>query len=103
MKTQLIFARILAPIITFFMSFQLLHAQEIGLELYSLRNQLKTDVPGTLAKIKNWNIKELEGSANYGLPVDEFKKLLAQNNLKMVSIGAEFDQLAKNVQPIIND
>ena len=40
---------------------QWVSAQEIGLQLYSLRNQFKTDVPGTLAKIKTWNIKEIEG------------------------------------------
>ena len=26
----------------------------LGLQLYSLRNQLKTDVPGTLKQVKAW-------------------------------------------------
>jgi sugar phosphate isomerase/epimerase len=103
MKTRLFFLRSLTLLTPFFMLFQLLHAQEIGLELYSLRNQLKTDVPGTLAKIKSWNIKEIEGGGTYGLPIDEFKKLLVQNNLKMISIAAEFDQLAKNPQTVIDE
>jgi sugar phosphate isomerase/epimerase len=60
-------------------------------------------VPGTLAKIKSWNIKEIEGGGSYGLPVDEYKKLLAQNNLKMISVGADFDQLSKDPQTAINE
>jgi sugar phosphate isomerase/epimerase len=81
----------------------MLTAQEIGLELYSLRNQFKTDVPGTLAKIKSWGIKEIEGGGTYGLSMDEYKKLLEQNGLKMVSIGVDFDKLAKDLQDAIDE
>src|SRR4051794_26221230 len=84
-------------------SFQLINAQEIGLELYSLREKFKTDVPGALATIKSWGIHEIEGGGTYGLPIDEYKKLLAQNDLKMVSIGADFNALAKNPQEAINE
>src|SRR3954463_2057107 len=80
-----------------------LQAQEIGLQLYSLRNQFKTDVPGTLATIKRWGIKEIEGGGTYGLPVDEYKKLLEQNNLKMVGVSANFDDLANNPQAAIDE
>lgn len=80
-----------------------LHAQEIGLQLYSLRNQFKTDVPGTLAKIKSWGITEIEGGGTYGLPMDDYKKLLAQNGLKMVSVGADFQKLADNPQAVVDE
>jgi sugar phosphate isomerase/epimerase len=75
-------------------------AQEIGLQLYSLRNEFKTDVPGTLARIRQWNIRQIEGGGTYGLPVDEFKKLLKQNKLEMVSVGASFEELEKNPQAV---
>jgi sugar phosphate isomerase/epimerase len=75
-------------------------AQEIGLQLYSLRNEFKSDVPGTLAKIKEWKIRLIEGGGTYGLPVDEYKNLLAKNNLKMVSYGASFEELAKDPKAI---
>jgi hypothetical protein len=103
MKLHSIFSRAIYLFVIFITSFQMLHAQEIGLELYSLREQFKTDVPGTLAKIKSWNIKEIEGGGTYGLPTDEYKKLLEQNNLKMVSVGADFDQLAKSPQTAIDE
>jgi sugar phosphate isomerase/epimerase len=100
--------RTILSTVTFFFTFSLLSpnllcAQEIGLQLYSLRNQFKTDVPGTLAKIKSWNITEIEGGGTYGLPIDDYKKLLAQNNLKMVSVGADFDKLAENPQAAIDE
>ena len=84
-------------------SFSVLFAQEYGLKLYSLRNQLKVDVPGTLAKIKSWNIKEVESIGTYGMSGAEFKKLAAKNDLKIVSIGAEYDQLEKNPQSVIDE
>ena len=78
-------------------------AQEIGLQLYSLRNEFKTDVPGTLAKIKAWKIREIEGGGTYGLPVEEYKNLLKQNGLQMVSYGADYAELEKNPQAVIDN
>lgn len=71
-------------------------AQEIGLQLYSLRNEMPKDVPGTLAKIKKWGIKNLEGGGTYGMTIPEFKKLLDANNMKMLSVAADFSELIEN-------
>lgn len=71
-------------------------SQTIGIQLYSFRNQFKTDVPGTLEKIAAMGIKEVEGGSSYGMPVAEFKALLKKNNLKVVSVGADFKQLSEN-------
>jgi sugar phosphate isomerase/epimerase len=79
-----------------------LFSQQIGLQLYSLRNEFKTDLPGTLAKIKEWKITQIEGGGTYGLPIEEYKKLLQQNNLEMVSYGAGFEELENNPQAIID-
>lgn len=103
MKPTQLFKNLIVAVIVLCSSFQFLGAQEIGLQLYSLRNQFKTDVPGTLAKIKSWNIKEIEGGGTYGLPMEEYKKLLAKNNLKMVSVGADFQKLADNPQAVIDE
>lgn len=103
MKVQSIFRKHVLASVALIISFNMLYAQEIGLQLYSLRNEFKTDVPGTLAKIKEWNIHLIEGGGTYGLPVEEYKKLLQQNNLQMVSYGADFNDLAKNPQAVIDD
>ncbi|QCW99516.1 TIM barrel protein [Aggregatimonas sangjinii] len=70
-----------------------MNAQEIGLQLYSLRNQLKSDVPGTLQLINDWGIRYIEGGDTYGLPMVEFQALLTKNNLDVVSVGAGYDDL----------
>lgn len=67
--------------------------QEIGLQLYTFRNQIPKDVPGMLQKISSMGIRELEGGGTYGLPVDSFKTLLKKNNLRIVSVGAGFKDL----------
>ncbi len=84
----------------FLVSFHL-YGQEIGLQFYSLREQFKTDVPGTMAKVKSWGITAIEGGGTYGMPMEDYKKLLAQNNLKIVSVGADFNQLADNPQAAV--
>jgi sugar phosphate isomerase/epimerase len=103
MKQQSISRRLLTLGTAFLFSFNMLFAQEIGLQLYSLRNEFKKDVPGTLAKIKEWKIRQIEGGGTYGLSIDEYKNLLRQNNLQMVSYGAGFEELAKNPQAVIDN
>ncbi|MBL7875218.1 MAG: sugar phosphate isomerase/epimerase [Cyclobacteriaceae bacterium] len=71
-------------------------AQQIGLQLYSLRNQIPKDVPGSLALVSKWGIKEIEGGGTYGLTQEEFNALCKKNNLKMISIGVGFDELEKD-------
>jgi sugar phosphate isomerase/epimerase len=78
-------------------------AQEIGLQLYSLREQFKKDVPGTLQKVKGWKITEVEGGGTYGLPLDEYKKLLRENNLTMVSVGADYQILKNDPQKAVDE
>jgi sugar phosphate isomerase/epimerase len=80
-----------------------LDAQEIGLQLYSLRAQFKTDVPGTLAKIKGWRVQAIEGGGTYGLTPEAYKELLKKNNLQMVSYGADFNDLTANAQGAIDN
>ncbi len=84
--------------ITFFIGAQ---AQEFGLQFYSLRNQFKKDVPGTLKTISDWGITKIEGGESYGLPLEDFKGLLEQYNLSVVSIGASFKDLKRNPENVI--
>jgi sugar phosphate isomerase/epimerase len=78
-------------------------AQTIGLQLYSLRDLFPKDVPGTLALIKSWGITELEGGSTYGLSTEEFNQLCKKNGLKTVSVGADFNDLDKDVDKVIKN
>jgi sugar phosphate isomerase/epimerase len=73
---------------------------EIGLQLYSFRNQIPKDVPGALQKISAMGFRYLEGGGTYKLSKEEFKQLLDKNNLKMVSYGAGFEDLEKDPQAV---
>lgn len=93
--------RILTVTVLFFFALPVF-AQEIGVQLYSFRKQLPGDVPAMLEKISKMGIKELEGGDSYGVPIEEFKSLLKKNSLKMISVGADFQQLAKNPQASVD-
>lgn len=96
---------------SFFYSFWLLliamtttltSAQEIGLQLYSLRNQLPKDVPGTLKQIKTWGITEIEGGDTYGMSIEEFNTLSKNSGLKLIAVGTSFAELEKDPQAVAN-
>jgi sugar phosphate isomerase/epimerase len=60
----------------------------IGLQLYSLRDQFKKDVPGTLDEVKNFGIKYAEVAGTYGLAPEKFQEELSARGIK--PIGAHF-------------
>lgn len=72
---------------------QLANAQEIGLQLYSLRNQFAKDAAGTMDKVRKMGVKQVELSGTYGLSFPEFIKLLAQNEISVTSYGGDFEKL----------
>lgn len=78
-------------------------AQEIGLQLYSLRNEFPKDVPGTFAKIKSWGISNLEdgNDGTYGYTQEEYNTMLAENGLKIVSVSASFEELQNSPETVL--
>lgn len=87
---------------SFFLISISVHAQEIALQLYSLRNEMKQDPVKTHEMIHNWGISALEGGGTYGMSDEEYGKLLADNELRVIGVGADYNQLAKSLQPIID-
>ncbi len=79
------------------------YSQEVGLQLYSLRDQFKEDVPSTLKLINDWGITKIEGGGTYGLPMEDFQKMLSDNELDVVSVGAGFEDLENNPQKVIDN
>jgi sugar phosphate isomerase/epimerase len=68
----------------------------IGLQMGTFGKQLRADLPGTLKKMKELGITEVEGGGGFGMDVEAYKKLLKENNIKVVAIGATFDSLQRN-------
>lgn len=80
-------------------------AQEIGLQMGSMRLMYKEGIPATLTRIKELGVTELEGGSPRGMDREEFKKLLKQNGLKIVAVGGSFDRLQNkdSIQKIITN
>jgi len=73
------------------------HAEDLGIQLYSLRNQLAEDVPATFAQVRDWGLEVVEGGgALYGLQADAYRDALEENGLELVSVDTSFDELRDN-------
>lgn len=74
---------------------------EFGVQLYSFRDQFKQSIPATLDKIRDMGIRVVEGGDSYGMPAQEFKKLLEERQIRVVSVGADFNELNNNLPAVI--
>jgi len=61
------------------------YGKPIGLQLYTLRDELQKDVPGTIEKVAAIGYKEVETYDLYGMPASGFAKLLKDNGLSAPS------------------
>ncbi len=75
----------------------------IGLQLYSLRDQFKTDVPGTLDKVKNFGFKYAELAGTYGMTPEVFGQELKNRGIVPVAAHFGFDQYEKDIQGVIKE
>jgi sugar phosphate isomerase/epimerase len=74
-----------------------------GLQLYSLRESFKTDVPGTLDKVKALGIREVETASTYGLGPEKFKAMLEERGLKPVSGHFQYEALKKDTAAAVKE
>jgi len=74
-----------------------------GLQLYSLRDSFKADVPGTLDKVKALGFTEVETAGTYGLPAEKFREMLAERGLTPVSGHFSYEPLTKDVEAAVRD
>ena len=76
---------------------------KIGVQLYSFRNEFKTDIPGTLEKLSKMGVTEVEGGGSYGMSVPDFKALLDKNKLNVTSIGVDYKKLETDPQSVVDE
>ena len=75
----------------------------LGLQLYSLRDSFKNDVPGTLAKVRTFGFRNVELAGTYGMAPDRFKALLAQHNLKPIAGHFPYEQYRDNPEAVARE
>lgn len=72
-------------------------AHEIGLQMYSLRNQFAEDPAKSLDQIQDWGIKSVEGGRElYGFSVEQMRAELDEHDIQIVSTDTNFDEVRDN-------
>jgi len=77
--------------------------KEIGLQLYSLRAQFQTDVPGTLAKVKAMGVQTVELAGTYNVPPEQFRQQLEANGLNAVSAHYPYERLRDDAEGVARE
>ena len=65
----------------------------IGVQLYTVRNAMKTDLPGTIAKVAQIGYQEVEFAGYFDHSPKEIRSVLDQNNLSAPSAHIPYDVL----------
>jgi sugar phosphate isomerase/epimerase len=73
------------------------------MELWTYRNQLAADVPGTLASIRSLGFTDIETASFYGRSASEFHQLLESVGLTCGSIIVNYDKLKSDLPGVIAD
>jgi sugar phosphate isomerase/epimerase len=75
----------------------------VGLQLYSLRDQFAKDVPGTLARVRDFGFTYVELAGTYGNPPEKFKQMLAEHGLEPVAGHFPYEKYRDDVESIARD
>jgi sugar phosphate isomerase/epimerase len=75
----------------------------LGLQLYSLRDEFKKDVPGTLTKVHDFGFHIVELAGTYGKTPEEFNALLAAKHLKAVAGHFSFDRFRDDPEGVAKE
>ncbi|MEV4317219.1 sugar phosphate isomerase/epimerase [Actinocrispum sp. NPDC049592] len=75
--------------------------ESISVQLYSLRNLLQADAPGTLSKLADIGFRKVELAGTYGYSATEFKSILDRNHLTASSSHVGIDGV--DINKVIDD
>lgn len=80
-----------------------LYTKPIGLQAYTFRASWPNGIEATLDTIKSLGVTEMEGGPIKGMSTEELRKQLDKRGIKMVSIGADYNQLAQSTDETIKN
>lgn len=75
----------------------------VGLQLYSLREQLAKDVPGSLRTVRGFGIRYVELAGTYGMSPDGFRRELDSAGLVPVSAHFSYEQFRDHLGDVIRE
>ncbi|HEY0457102.1 MAG TPA: sugar phosphate isomerase/epimerase [Verrucomicrobiae bacterium] len=75
----------------------------IGLQLYSLRDELGKNLPAALDRVQGFGIKYVETAGTYHLAPAQFKEMLASHGLQAISGHFPFEKYRDDIDGVIKD
>jgi len=75
----------------------------VGLQLYSLREEFKKDVPGTLDEVKRFGFEYAELDGTYKLPTEEYKAMLAARGIQGIGMHFPFERLRGDAEGVARE
>lgn len=75
----------------------------LGLQLWSLRDEFKKDVPAALAKVHDFGFRTVELAGTYGKSPEDFTALLAQHKLKAVAGHFGFERFRDDPEGVAKE
>jgi sugar phosphate isomerase/epimerase len=77
--------------------------KRVGLQLYTVRDMMKADLPGTLARVAAIGYKEVEFAGYFGRTPAQIRDLLRRNDLASPASHLSFDSLENGWQKALDD
>jgi sugar phosphate isomerase/epimerase len=75
----------------------------IGLQLWSVRESLKKDVPGTLARVRAMGFEEVETAGTWGQTVEQHRAALDKAGLRCRACHMPYDKLSTDAAAVLRD
>ena len=75
----------------------------LGLQLYSLRDQFKQDVPGTLDKVRDFGFRYAELAGTYDMQPEPFLAELKKRNIKAIAAHFPYERYRDNPEDVAQE
>jgi sugar phosphate isomerase/epimerase len=77
------------------------HIERVGVQLYTVRDLMKDDFDGTIAKVASIGYKEVEFAGYFGRTGQQVRAVCDKNNLAAVSTHVQYDELDDKFASVI--
>jgi sugar phosphate isomerase/epimerase len=75
----------------------------LGVQLYSVRNPISKDVPGTLARVHAVGFREVELAGTYGMSASQFRTELDRAGLRATSMHVGYEQFRDSLTAVLDE
>lgn len=77
-------------------------AGPLGVQLWSFRNYIQDDIPGTLARVRALGFKEVELAGTYGMTAEQFRQELDNAGLEATAMHVGYELLRDSLESVLD-